>query len=323
MTLAGRSFVFFTLASFCAMALSMAGWPFPVHATTPHNIKVYKIKPSSIDPRVKYDDFDNWVMIDPAAPAAAPLVLWLPGTHGKPGSHGDRPLMDLIVEQGYRLIWLSYDNDISVSKLCPHTLDPGCSAAFRNMRVYGTGTGKSPVWNSPDESIVSRLTHLLTALEKAHPNEKWGQYLEHGKPNWQRIVVAGHSSGAGMAALIAKKHKVARVVLFSSPWDDWHPAGHKRQTAAWLSWPSATPMNRWYAEYQKHEDTADLIENAYRALKIPPSHVFVFALNLPPGFRQHHHHNPYHTATDRDVRYAPTWKVMFGKASGLTPRTGQ
>lgn len=306
-----------------ALTLLSGAWPNAAHAAKAHDITVYRIQPASIDARVTHDNWANWVMFSPAASAKAPLVLWLPGTHGKPGSHGDRPLMRLIVKQGYRLIWLSYDNNVSVSTLCPHSLDPHCSAAFRNMRIYATGTGQSPVWNNQAESIVTRLVTLLDALDKAHPDQGWSDYLVNGKPDWSRLVVSGHSSGAGMAALIAKKHKVARVVLFSSPWDDWHPAGQKRQTAEWLSWPSATPMDRWYGEYHQHEDTAKLIGNAFRALKIPPTHQFVFARDLPPGYRHHHSHNPYHTATERDTRYAPTWKVMFGKASELTQHTGQ
>lgn len=305
----------------CGFMLALITAPAVAGSTLPNSIKVYRIKPSAVDPAVKHDDWPSWVMYSPAAPSDVPLVVFFPGTHGKPGSHGDRPLMALVVEQGYRLLWLSYDNDISVSKKCPHSLDPGCSAAFRRMRVYGTGKD-SPVTNNVHESIVSRLEHVLTSLAKAHPNEHWGQYLNHGKPAWKHMVVAGHSSGAGMAAFIAKQHEVDRVVLFSSPWDDWHPAGQKRQTAAWLSWPSVTPLNRWYAEFHEHEDTASLLAAAYKALRIPSGHVFVFALDLPPGYTRHHHHNPYHTATTRDVRYAPTWRVMFGHPSAVEASVG-
>lgn len=172
--------------------------------------------------------------------------------------------------------------------------------------------------NPPAESIVARFANLLSALRNTYPKQHWGQYLnQHSLPDWSRIVVAGHSSGAGMAALIAKQHKVTRAVLFSSPWDDWHPAGRPRTTADWLSRPSATPLNRWYGEYQAHEDTAGLIHTAFAALKIPPAHQFVFSLDLPPGYRRHHHHNPFHTATTRDIRYAPTWKAMFGQAANV------
>lgn len=287
----------------------------PVSGITAPVVTTYEIKPSSTDPRIRHDDFADWVMFDRGAPAGAPLVLFMPGTHGRPGNRHELALMDLIVGQGYRLAWISFDNDISVSKVCPHNPDEHCSGKFRRMRV--DGVGPAPVSNPPAESVVSRLTHLLQALDREHPGEGWGGYLVDGQPDWKRIVVSGHSTGAGMAAYIAKHHEVARVVLFSSPWDDVHPHGQPRRTAPWLSMPSATPLDRWYAEYDRHEDTARLIAAAYAALKIPPQHIHVFSLGLPAGYARRHAHNPYHTVTIRDPRYAAAWKAMFGQAQAV------
>jgi hypothetical protein len=110
-----------------------------------------------------------------------------------------------------------------------------------------------------------------------------------------------------MAAFIAKHHAVRRAVLFSSPWET---TGADRRPAPWLSEPSATPMDRWYAEYNAHENTADLIKAAYGALHIPADHIRVFSLDLPPGVGNSP--NPYHGATAHDPRYAPEWRILFG-----------
>lgn len=276
----------------------------------PSNVATYEVLPSSTDPAIRHDDFTDWVIFDPHEPNGAPLVVFLPGTHGKPGSKHEMDLMDVIVAQGYRLAWLSFDNDSSVSKLCPRDPDPDCSLKFRRMRV--DGVGPAPVDNPPAESTVSRLTHLLVALDHDHPAEGWNLYLADGKPDWQRIVVSGHSTGAGMAAYIAKTREVARVVLFSSPWDDVHPAGQPRTTAPWLSMPSATPPDRWYAAFHRDEDTAKLIAPAYAALRIPPAHVFVFKLDLPGWYASGSHNNPYHHVVLYDARYTAAWKDMFG-----------
>ncbi len=88
-----------------------------------------------------------------------------------------------------------------------------------------------------------RLVKLLQYLDVQHPDEHWGDYLIGGEPNWSRIVISGHSQGAGMAAYIAKRKAVARVVLFSSPWDY---VKSSRQPAPWLSETSATPPERWF-----------------------------------------------------------------------------
>lgn len=292
-------------------------FPFMAAQAAAPDLTTYKVVPSSTDPNIRHDDFPDWVMFDRHVAPAAPLVLFMPGTHGKPGNRSELPLMDLIVAQGYRLAWISFDNDISVSKLCPHNPDPDCSLAFRRMRV--DGTGPAPVQNPPAESVVSRLTHLLQALDKAHPGEGWGGYLVDGKPDWKRIVVSGHSTGAGMAAYIAKTREVARVVLFSSPWDDIHLPGQPRRTAPWLSMPGATPLDRWYAEYHQRENTAKLIADAYAALRIPASHVHVFTLDQPADYARHEHRNPFHKVTIRDARYAPQWKAMFGQAKDVAP----
>src|SRR6266566_5654714 len=55
--------------------------------------------------------------------------------------------------------------------------------------------------------IFPRRSGLLISLSKTAP------------PKWGRIVLAGQSQGAGMAAFIAKRQAAARVILFSSPWD--------------------------------------------------------------------------------------------------------
>lgn len=297
------------LAGWLALAPVAAAHADATHVTT------YRVTPSTTDPRIRHDDFPDWVMFDPRPRAPAPLVLFMPGTHGRPGNRDELPLMNLIVAQGYRLAWISFDNDISVSKICPHAPDANCSMAFRRMRVEGLGP--APVTNPPAESIVSRLVHLLRYLDSTHPGEGWGAYLVDGQPDWQRIVVAGHSTGAGMAAYLAKTRDVARVVLFSSPWDDIHLPGQPRRTAPWLAMPSATPATRWYAEYHRDEHTAPLIADAYAALRIPPDHIRVFTLGQPADYARHAHDNPFHKLTIRDARYASAWTFLFGTARDI------
>ena len=162
--------------------------------------------------------------------------------------------------------------------------------------------------NPPSEAIVPRLVATLQRLDAAQPQAGWGQYLDGQQPRWDRIVATGLSQGAGMAAYIAKHHAVRRVVLFSSPWD---VTGMSHAPAPWLSGPSATPMQRWYAEYNKRENTAELLRRAYAALAISPDHILVFDHDLPAG-RRYLSDNPYHGMTIKDVSYTPQWREMFG-----------
>lgn len=123
-------------------------------------------------------------------------------------------------------------------------------------------------------------------------------------------MVGGHSQGAGMAAWIAKRHKVRRVVLFSSPWDT---TGPDRRPSPWLYVRPATPPSRWHAVYNSREATAALIAAGYKALNVPTKNVHILTLDLPVGLQGGP--NPYHIAGIRDERYAPVWKSLFGRGS--------
>lgn len=265
-----------------------------------------EIKPSTVDPAVSHFDEPNIILTSRAMPADAPLVVFLPGTGGKPANA--MPVMTVAARQGYRVIGLDYNDEPAVVGICPRDPDPACSGDFREMRI--TGTGKSTKASNPvAEAIVPRLVALLRALDRSYPLEGWGRYLDGDAPRWGDIVVSGLSQGAGMAAYIAKQHQVRRVVLFSSPWEF---TGADRRPAPWLYAASATPPGRWYAEYNQREETVPLIQAAYGALRIPPDHIRIFGLDLPAGVR-FDGRNPYHGVTIRDPRYARQWQAMFGR----------
>ena len=267
-----------------------------------------RILPSEADPAVKQFDDPAIAITLPGLSRDAPLAVFLPGTNGRP-EHA-LELLRVIAAQGYRVLGLQYDSSPAVVRLCPRDPDPACSAKFREMRVSGTG-GPAPVANSIAEAIVPRLVAALRALDRREPDQGWGGYLDGDQPRWDRLVLSGLSQGAGMAAFIAKQHKLRRVVLFSSPWDF---TGPDKQPAPWLSLPSATPMDRWHAEYNRRELTAGQIARAYAALAIPPANIRIFDLDLPadvPGDRG----NPYHAITIGDLRYAPQWQAMYGNAA--------
>jgi pimeloyl-ACP methyl ester carboxylesterase len=273
------------------------------------SVTEHQVKPSLADPGVKAFDEPSIALVEKQVAPDAPLAIFLPGTNGLPAN--TETILAVMAGQGYRVIGLEYDDAPAVVQVCPRDPDPACSARFREMRITGTGPGTRDVRNPSAEAIVPRLVATLKALAAAAPDEGWGQYLDGDQLRWDRILVSGLSQGAGMAAYIAKQHAVRRVVLFSSPWDFTLP---ERRPAEWLATPSATPMTRWFAEYNKRENTAPLIRAAYAALKIPSANISAFDLDLPPNVR-FSGENPYHGATIHDPRYAPQWRAMFGKAS--------
>jgi hypothetical protein len=89
-----------------------------------------------------------------------------------------------------------------------------------------------------------------------------------------------------------------------------------KQHAPWLSTPSVTPMERWYAEYHARELTVPLIRNAYQVLRIPADHIRVDR-EIPQALSRMKARspNPYHTVTIRDEGYADGWRAMAARTA--------
>lgn len=266
---------------------------------------VYCIKPSQADPRVlRFDDPHYVTFARGAENRDGPLMVFLPGTNGKPPGAID--FVRTAAEQGYRVIALEYNDDTSIAVFCPSRPDVrACSARFREMRLYGQTKVDPSIDNTRPEAIVERLYALLRWLAREHPSEGWSRYFNDEGMIWERITLSGQSQGAGMAAFIGKKKLVDRIILFSSPWDFLPGGGPEKRLAGWLSWPSVTPPERWFAGYNQRENTAALLKRAYATLKIPPDHIRVFSEILPnvrPG-----RGNPYHTQGIHNPVYRPEW----------------
>lgn len=273
-------------------------------ARPPRDRVMHVVKPSETDPAITRFDDSHIVMFNRNAAEHSRLVVFMTGTGGKP--EGARGFLSVLANQGFRVIGLAYNDEPAVVQVCPQNPDPNCSAQFRQKRIFGDDV-TSVVDNTPSEAILSRLVKLLQFLKAQYPAENWGEYLDGSGPDWSKIVISGQSQGAGMAAFIAKQKLVARVVLFSSPWDF---SGRARILAPWIATPSVTPPERWFAEYHQREMTADLLAKSYQLLAIPAANIRIFK-GEPPAIPAP---NPYHATTVSLAEYIPDWLVMFGPA---------
>jgi predicted esterase len=283
-----------------------------------------RVAPEQTDPRItRYTNADNWVFFNPAASPAANLLVFLPGT--SPNRNGvpfDRfqQFFQTAISLGYQVIALQYDNNPAVAQICPRDPDPNCSAAFREKRTFGDDVTRV-IDDVPPESIVNRLSSQLAFLADRFPDQGWNRYMTADGPNWDRIAFTGHSQGAGMAAYIGKRQRVARVALLSGPWDFTDPG---QVPAPWLSEPSATPPDRWYALRHAQERQSAALRAAYAALRIPPSHLRV--LDLPPleGNRVGPRNDVFHISVVSDLAtprgpggeaaYRPDWAFVLGRS---------
>lgn len=227
------------------------------------------------------------IIFDREAGPAAKLLLFMPGTGDSPTDPDE--FLALAATLGYRVVSLSYNNRPPVAAVCPKDPDADCSSKFRRKRLFAEDM-TARIDDKPEESIVHRLVTLLAALDKKHPDENWRRYLEGDAPRWDRIAVAGHSQGAGMAAFVAQRKTVARVVLLSGPEDSYGGRDAER-LAPWIrDGHGVTPAALWFAAYHADESRGPQIALAYQALNVPEPNVRILARDSAERLRNDHYH---------------------------------
>ena len=290
------------------------------------------VHPSDADPRVSEFLQDHVVITRAGARANGKLLVFLPGTRGRPV--GYEKLLDTAARMGYRAIGLEYVDAVmgggpsTIIRLCGRTADPNCAGSLRAARAFG-GQGEDGNTVPVPDGIVPRLVSLLKYLDRTHGGAGWGAFYHGDTPEWSRIVLAGHSEGAGMAAFLARKNAVAGVALISGG-PDGNPM--TRQVAAWVAAPSATPAARWFAMADAGEPLEEAMMAGFAALGVagPPtpwtgaggmgrSHTVVVDLEPRAGGKHESTATDLATplASDGGAAYAPVWQFLLqGGAAG-------
>jgi hypothetical protein len=240
------------------------------------------VKPSATDPTITAPDDDHLVYL-PTKAANGKLLVFLPGTKGKP-ANATRFLGEA-ASVGYHVIGLDYSDDVAAAQACKDDL--ACYGTFR-QGIIETGPN----------SIEHRLVAVLGYLAKAHPKDGWAAFLDHGKLAYASIAFAGHSQGGGHAAWIAKHHAVARVLMFSSVVD----ASAAAVPATWVTEKGATPPERYIGFDHVDDVFAARIAADWKALGLDAfgkrtsidganrpfkSHQLTTAVPEPTGMRAH------------------------------------
>lgn len=203
-------------------------------------LKVLTVDPHATNTAIAAVHGPHLVLYDPQAPPMHRLFVFLPGTGGK--AEGAMPIATAFAHWGYHAIALDYEDNV-VAVTCARSTDPECFDLYRKAIVTGAPVSDNILVN-PTNSILSRLQNLLLYLAQHDPAGGWQEFLRQGNPEWERIVIAGHSQGSGHAAYIGKLFAVNRVLMFSGP-QDYLVTLHR--PAPWLSQYSATPPSRYFA----------------------------------------------------------------------------
>jgi hypothetical protein len=173
------------------------------------------------------------------------LFVFLPGTGGAPSGYQD--VLKTAANLGFPAIGLMYDDPETMNSLCGHSTNANAYQEARLAVINGgtnsfdDGGNLTSISISTANSITNRLVKLLLYLATNNPSPNWTQYLSASVGlNWPRIIIAGHSQGAGHAGLIGKTQPVARSLMFADT-DWWTPNGQlPGQPANWITAPGVT-----------------------------------------------------------------------------------
>lgn len=202
--------------------------------------KVLRIEAPQTDPAIESVEGPQLAIYNPQVESNHRLFLFFVGTNGKP--QGSLNIESAFADWGYHAIALDYENHV-VTVVCAHSADPACFDHYRDAIMTGDAVSDK-ITVSRDNSILNRINKLLAYLVVQDPDGGWSEFFADGQPVWSRIVVAGHSQGAGHAAYLGKMFPVDEVLMFSGPQD--YLADLDRP-APWLARPSATPPSRYFA----------------------------------------------------------------------------
>ena len=187
-------------------------------------------------------------MVDHSVLSRNRLLIFMGGTHSYPGNY--LYFTTLAAHGGYHVLNLSYLNGVS-SQSCLDDPDSLCYEKFRQEIVWGGDVSPCVSVDSAN-SIMNRIVRALEYLVKTDGRGGWDAFIDRGGHLiFERIVLAGHSQGAGHAVYLAKQFPVERVLLFSGP-NDWMMKA--RKAAGWLGQESSTPLSEYYTLLHRKDE---------------------------------------------------------------------
>ena len=169
-------------------------------------------------------------VVDTRVPSQGKLVIWLMGHN--------QGLFESISGYGLHGIQPHYANGW-FSKLDAANRDDGMTLGGIRLEA-ATGEDHSPFVAIPKpDGAAERSLQFVKWLSKENPAGKWEQFLTEDRSDlvWEKVILSGISHGSTTAARWAKHKKVARVVMFSGPRD---------QFESWQGFESATPPNHYF-----------------------------------------------------------------------------
>ena len=176
-----------------------------------------------------------------SAPAHGKLLVYLPGTGGKPA--GVSHFLTRAAHHGFNVIGLQFKNDVHETTCYSSNNVLGCQFVQHRYDFDGTAiplvyvtTGQNnplagyydassstsifPAYNS----VRHRLVQVLRYLKASFPDQGWDAFLAGSSHdgsvapyvNWNLVTLVGHSHGGGVGTWMAQYNALDRLVMFNS-----------------------------------------------------------------------------------------------------------
>jgi hypothetical protein len=289
----------------------------------------HQVLPSTTDSNINGNNPPHYAYLNNSVNQINKLLLFIPGTNATPWDY--RMFQQTAANLGYHSIGLTYENLQSINiQICPATQDPTCHGRARREVWFGEDTHDSISVNY-NNSIINRFLKLLKYLDTNYPTENWGQYLVNDTTvNWQSVVIAGHSQGAGHATFGSKFFEMDRVIMLS--WVDWMWPG---TNPLWITQTGQTPDSAYFGFI--HTGDASIysgIPTTWTNLGMNPFGSITNIDSISPPYTNSHslitsapiNQSPtqtnYHNATcvdwvttittSGDTLYKPVWEYLLG-----------
>jgi len=278
-------------------------------------VRILSVDPSATSPSIESVHSAHIAAYDNNIPSKHRLILMIVGTGGY--ASGTRAMDSIFATMGYHVISLDYENNV-ITTVCSHSEDSSCFDRYRQEIITGDQVSDE-VNVDKTNSLLNRFNYLLEYLIKYDPAGKWNEFYADGRPEWNKIISAGHSQGAGHAGYLGKMFKLSRVLMFSGPQDyldDLHKPG------AWQSKKSATPPSRFFAflnlndpfniHHQLADDMALMNISSSDTLMVHPGvpvqgHAHILVNDIPTN-------NPHGSTIT--LQFANVWKYMLNEDAG-------
>lgn len=186
---------------------------------------------------------DDQYALRPTGDARGQLLLFFNGSGGSPRgaiASAATSFYSVARAQGLHVLAVSYRSDDAIGTLCALALDR--DACFLQTRTtvltgeYQDGAAASLRGISRHEGVYARALAALVALAQQDPGGGWDAFFDASMLatpqraiRWERVLASGHSQGGGHAALLGRRHALARVIALASPCDNTRGA-----PAQWL-----------------------------------------------------------------------------------------